>query len=1095
MTWPRQEFADFNGGLVDGFDPSQIADNAASSLANVDLSDQTIAKRRGSIKVNHTAQPQPGLVFGQDRDAWGFVAHEAAQLPTADFQIEFWMEPSAVPGSSGQKRVIVYKGSNGLPGAAAAVNLGTGDVFCVYLEHNGSTVEIALEYVVQTGPTVVKWRTTAQSFAADVAHHIAWHRDSGANPTSGRCIVDGLSVTVANIVGADDGSDLVQGTMPMVVGAATENALGRVDPLDTSNSSIYRGLLDELRVWSVFRSAATTATTKDRELVAADVSSDLLSYWKMNDGSLYNCAMSSLATATAGIALHPRRPTWVDGLFNEAPGFKAVQLDGYQQFIEIDIGQSTLTGATIAREATQTKKPQARMYDLWFGMSQDTSEQAAPVVGRYSWVAGLVGTNWTFEVAFSFNTLSASTDNWIVFWEALRGDATHNRVLKIRVDSAGLLQIDVSSTDATNANPETYSFPAVDWVGGARPTITAGTKYMITVVRASGIAMFAFLHDLSSTQEESSTTAGGNGAAFTVGNNWGPGTDATWDTGSQEGVCGNILLGTNAVDSGASTTLRSHMKVQELRVWSERRATGKTTGLFEGIWKYNHEPLDRNEHVERVTALQYVSAAGPVRTLTTPLSALIGYWPMTEDWREYNTNNRQAVQDLGRMNVPIPFSIPSGVEMELYHAGAPGILHPQSHTPVFGEGLVIGEDKRPPVDGIFNFIQTDGTQELLTIQGAQARRLDLSGGVPGATTLVVDSRFMPTRLVSFAKFADRVYGGNGLDPNVRFDEERSVVDFQGVIPPEVAPQTLSRFTGTGTETPGDVQYMYTYFSSSTNIESNPSPFSTVIRPTINDRVLLRLARPRQRRLSGTKAYHVDRIRIYRTYHNNTTISAEVPGSGTYHFIKEIGLPADAQHYAEWEDDRADTVLGLAFPFDELTGDFQRGFPQPMQYMVTHNGRLYGAGDPASPNTLYFSEPLLPDAWPSLNSLDLEGSTGQIIRGLVSLLGNLYIFTQSSTWVLAGTGPTNFQLLLIDGQIGCTSHFSISVIENAVYFASHRGPYRFDGARFEFLGDAITGRTNSTWEDVDSAQLEKATGGFLERQGLYLLGVGVTPRDV
>ena len=1089
MSGNPAQFDDFSGGLIDGVDPSKIPPSAASETENIDISDLTLAKRRGSIKVNHTANPKPGLFFNKERDGWGFVAHEADQLPTADFTIEFWAAPSGFIASGWD--TVIYKGASGMTAAIGTAALGTTDVYAIYFEDDG-TNEVAFEYVLQTGPTVVKWRTNGQDFSTDTPVHIAWHRDSGS--TTARCIVDGVSVSVTNVVGTDNGSNLVQGTMPTVIGSASDVSLGRVDPTDTANHRLYRGRLDEIRIWNDVRSAAEVLARKDRELTSDDVSSDLLSYWKCNNGSLFAVPMDSLATATAEIVLHPRRPTFVDGLFNEAPGFKAIQLDGYQQWLEVDIGASEDSNSVPG----DNKKPGLRMYDLIFNNTRDNNEQAA-AIGQYTYETTTAGTNnrarWTVEIAFKFESLSVSDDNWIFFWEAKRGNASHLSILKIFVDSTGDLRIQVSGTNAAASTNETYDIPDADWVGGARPVITAGTSYMVSVVRVEE-TLLAYIHNLANPQTEANTTAGGNTSAFSANVRYGPGTDATWETGGVEGVANNPIIGANSIDPGASTTLYSAITVQELRIWGENRASNKTAGTFDSIFMFNHEPLNPSEHTERTMNFAVIDGLGSPNTSAnqTIKSPLVGYWPMSEDWRDYNLNNRIGSQDIGNLTIPVPHSGGASLEDVQACSGHHIVLHPQTHTPVFGKGMVDGETQKAAVDGIFNFVQTDGTQELLILSGCQANRLDLSAGLPGALTEVVASGVPSGRLHSFSKFANTVVAGEGVIRNLKFDEDRALVEIMGVAQPEVQPQIMGRYVGGAGEETGDVAYRYTYFASGSGVESAPSQPSGVLRQTSDYRVLVRVARPRQQQLSGNLDAQADRIRIYRTYHGNTS-GVTATGTGTFHFVKEIGLPANASHYTDYEDDVPDTSLGLALEFDPETGDFLFGFPPPMAYMVTHSGRIYGAGDVQAPNRLYFSESLKPEVFPSLNNIDLEGSIGQIISGLVSHLGNLYVFTPSSTWVLVGSDPVNFQLLQIDSQIGCVSHHSLQVIDNFIYLAARRGPYRFDGARFEFLGDPIVGRTGSTWEALATGNLGVSTSAFLRRQGLYVLGVSRSDRTI
>lgn len=116
-------------------------------------------------------------------------------------------------------------------------------------------------------------------------------------------------------------------------------------------------------------------------------------------------------------------------------------------------------------------------------------------------------------------------------------------------------------------------------------------------------------------------------------------------------------------------------------------------------------------------------------------------------------------------------------------------------------------------------------------------------------------------------------------------------------------------------------------------------------------------------------------------------------------------------------------------------------------ICVHNERLWGCGDPAFPDSIWFS---------ALNDGDSLGigaaGGGQIIvrtfgdqnvTGLVSLATSLMIFHTQGVSRLTGYGQddTTVTPAGISGDVGTTAPFSIVRVDNLVYFMSGRGLYR------------------------------------------------------
>lgn len=115
-------------------------------------------------------------------------------------------------------------------------------------------------------------------------------------------------------------------------------------------------------------------------------------------------------------------------------------------------------------------------------------------------------------------------------------------------------------------------------------------------------------------------------------------------------------------------------------------------------------------------------------------------------------------------------------------------------------------------------------------------------------------------------------------------------------------------------------------------------------------------------------------------------------------------------------------------------------------LAVHNQRLWGCGDAAFPDSIFYSA--LNDG----DSLGIGASAGgqivvrtfgnQNVLGLVSLANSLMIFHQMGVSRLTGYGQSDVTVAAagITGDVGTIAPFSIVRVDNIVYFVSDRGLY-------------------------------------------------------
>jgi len=115
--------------------------------------------------------------------------------------------------------------------------------------------------------------------------------------------------------------------------------------------------------------------------------------------------------------------------------------------------------------------------------------------------------------------------------------------------------------------------------------------------------------------------------------------------------------------------------------------------------------------------------------------------------------------------------------------------------------------------------------------------------------------------------------------------------------------------------------------------------------------------------------------------------------------------------------------------------------------------------------IYFSDPGLPDSWPSLNYIDIPAKHG-VVTGFASQPGSLIIFTERSVLILRGVPPLRYDLDVLHERIGCDAPNTISQFGSVIYF-TFRGAIMQLSTSVELVSDAMRGFPRSaTGVDAD-----------------------------
>lgn len=105
--------------------------------------------------------------------------------------------------------------------------------------------------------------------------------------------------------------------------------------------------------------------------------------------------------------------------------------------------------------------------------------------------------------------------------------------------------------------------------------------------------------------------------------------------------------------------------------------------------------------------------------------------------------------------------------------------------------------------------------------------------------------------------------------------------------------------------------------------------------------------------------------------------------------------------------------------------------------VAASGTLTQSTNDVSPNRLFYSKFLQPDAVPLLNFYDIGSAVEQIDR-ILPLREGLIILKQDGIYRLSGTSPANFYVELVDNSLKSIAPNSADILNNFVYFLSNIG---------------------------------------------------------
>jgi hypothetical protein len=166
-------------------------------------------------------------------------------------------------------------------------------------------------------------------------------------------------------------------------------------------------------------------------------------------------------------------------------------------------------------------------------------------------------------------------------------------------------------------------------------------------------------------------------------------------------------------------------------------------------------------------------------------------------------------------------------------------------------------------------------------------------------------------------------------------------------------------------------------------------------------------------------------------------------------------------------------------------------PSKPIYLISHSNRLW-------PDTLYFSDILDGESWDPLGSIRIGGD-GDPIKGLYSWFGfRLLVFKERSIWTVdadPNQDPADWQVTLVSGNIGCSSHRSIAAVGPDVFFLSRdgiRSLQQIQAGTQTSVGLALSSPINDLISRINKTKLDLCDGTFWNNR--YLLAVPFVQED-
>lgn len=338
-----------------------------------------------------------------------------------------------------------------------------------------------------------------------------------------------------------------------------------------------------------------------------------------------------------------------------------------------------------------------------------------------------------------------------------------------------------------------------------------------------------------------------------------------------------------------------------------------------------------------------------------------------------------------------------------------------------------------PFKDQYEAIFTDGTHHLLVVEGG---RLSYTSG--GGSFAVVTSGYSANGNFEFALYQNRVYFDNGID----------------------APQVYDRST-----TYGGV----TYTAPQTKAAGAQAPGSAPVAALVTDSTVNQVP-------AGGHTYKVTFLYYGSEESNGGPVSNLVTNDAT-HTSNTVtlaigGYGVTARKIYRDNNDGAWLLVGTVS--DNTSTSFtdkasagtssvptSNNIPPTYTLVVLWRDKLFFAGVPGNPSTLYYSNAGQPDIVGPNNFLLCNPKDP--ITGLAIYNDTVVILNRNSIGVLVGYTPDRFAYSAIPGIIGCVDNRTIQVVTKEgvpkLFWLSDKGVYSYNGNSINYESEDIEDQLN------------------------------------
>lgn len=371
-----------------------------------------------------------------------------------------------------------------------------------------------------------------------------------------------------------------------------------------------------------------------------------------------------------------------------------------------------------------------------------------------------------------------------------------------------------------------------------------------------------------------------------------------------------------------------------------------------------------------------------------------------------------------------------------------------------------GSSSGTRVTGLFPYYKSDGTRELLRIEGTALQKYG-----SGTWTNVTGKTYTDELDTQAVLAYDKLYLENGTD-DLTYYNGTDITTFTALSAP-----TISNVTRTGTT--GTYTYSYKVTAVSANGETTPSAADSEVANVteLDDSTYMTVT---WGSVTNAVGYNV-----YGRKDGSWYFLAYVEGNGSTTYVDK-GQDSPQEFFTP--------------PEGNSTGG-QKG-----TQITLYKDSLFIAGDSDNPSRLYYSgggdkvEDFTIGGGGGF--LDISKNDGQVITGFIVFKDSLIIFKDRSIYKFSFSTSGLPQIEQVNPAIGCIAPRSIVPVENDVFFAGEDGIYTL-GNEAGFAFDVVRANelsvpVRSEYQGIDPAYISRISAVYAKQNEQNLVIFSYTP---